>query len=62
MQEKSNRLKSPVVWASVVAQIVLIVALYKPEISENIKIIATALIEILTTFGILNNPSDSKNF
>lgn len=57
-----NRLKSKVVWLAVLAQILLMLALFIPEISNQVKIVGTAIIEILTLFGILNNPSDPNNF
>ena len=57
-----KRFKSKVVWAAVLAQVLLIVGLYLPEVSEEIKIVGTAVIEILTLFGILNNPTDKESF
>jgi len=57
-----ERLTSKVVWLAVLSQILLIVVLFKPEIADYIKIIATSIIEILTLFGVLNNPSDKENF
>lgn len=57
-----NRLKSPIVWLSVVAQLCIIVAMFNPQISNNIKIIGTSLIEIATLFGILNNPTIKESF
>lgn len=60
--EIKKRLKSPVVWTAALLQIVLIIALFNKELSETIKVIGTSIIEILTLFAILNNPSDKKNF
>lgn len=57
-----NRFKSSVVWSAVLGQILLIIALYHPEIADHVKVICTALIEILTLFGFLNNPTDKNNF
>ena len=57
-----NRFKSAVVWLAVLSQILLVVGLYLPNIAEEIKIIGTAAIEILTLFGILNNPTDKSKF
>ena len=48
-----ERLKSKVVWLSVLAQVLLIVGVFIPNISDEVKIIGTALIEIATLFGIL---------
>lgn len=60
--EIKKRLQSPVVWTAALLQIVLIIALFNKELSEIIKVIGTSIIEILTLFAILNNPSDKKNF
>lgn len=60
--ELIKRLKSPVVWGCVVAQIVLIIAVFSPATSETVKQIATPVIEILTLFGILNNPTNKEGF
>lgn len=57
-----KRLKSPVVWLAVVAQITAILMHYSPEVSETVKGIAEPLIEIAVLFGILNNPTDRGNF
>lgn len=59
MQE---RWKSKVVWLAVLAQVLIIVGLFVPGVAEPIKIVGTAIIEILTLFGILNNPTDKENF
>ena len=57
-----ERLSSKVVWTAILAQVLLIVALYWPGIADQIKIVATAVIEILTLIGILNNPADKVNW
>lgn len=57
-----ERLKSKVVWLAVLAQVLLILTMYAPQISDQVKVVATAIIEILTLFGVLNNPTDSENF
>lgn len=57
-----NRLKSAVVWAAVLAQVLLIIGLVCPEITDNVKIVGGAVIEILTLFGILNNPTNKGGF
>jgi uncharacterized membrane protein len=57
-----ERFKSPVVWAAVLSQICIIIALYAPDISDEFKTVAACIIEILTLFGILNNPADKDNF
>lgn len=61
-KEILKRLKSKVVWVAVISQILLIVILIKPEIANEVKIIAMAIIEILSLFGFLNNPSNKEGF
>jgi len=56
------RFKSPVVWTSILAQILLVVGLFMPQVSDIVKVVGTALVETLTLIGVLNNPSDPKNF
>lgn len=57
-----ERLKSPVVLGTIVSQIIIIVTLFNPEMAEQYKIALTAIIEILTLFGVLNNPDDRNKF
>ena len=57
-----KRLKSPVVWISVISQIALIAAIFNPDISDTVKIVGGAVVEMLTLFGILNNPDNKEGF
>ena len=57
-----ERLKSPIVWISIIAQISLIIAVFNKTISDDFKVIGVSLIEILTLIGILNNPSSNDKF
>ena len=57
-----ERLKSKVVWLAVIAQILVIIGVFVPDISDTVKIVGTAVVEILTLFGVLNNPTDRFNF
>lgn len=62
---KQNRLMSKVVWLAVLAQIVVILqvsGLLEISQIEVINTIATAVIQILVLFGILNNPTESGEF
>ena len=60
---KQNRLTSPVVWAAVLAQVLLILGLFvTPEVSDTVKVVGFAAIEILTLFGVLNNPQNKTGF
>ena len=61
-KEIVKRLKSKVVWLAVLSQVLLVVMLVKPEIANEVKIIAMAVIEIVSLFGFLNNPSDKEGF
>lgn len=57
-----NRFKSAVVWGAVLAQVLLIIGLVNPDITDEIKLVGGAVIEILTIFGILNNPTNKEGF
>ncbi len=57
-----SRLKSPIVWAAIIAQICIIITMFSPSISEEVKTIGMCVVEILTILGILNNPTDCKKF
>lgn len=57
-----KKFKSPVVWITLIAQISLVISIFNESISDEFKIIATAIIEVLTVFGILNNPNDKEMF
>jgi len=61
-KEILKRLRSKIVWIAVVSQILLIVMLLKPEIANEVKVISMAIIEIVSLFGFLNNPSDKEGF
>ena len=57
-----EKIKSPVVWLAVIAQMTALFALYDTGMSEQFKTIGTIIIEILTLFGILNNPNNREGF
>lgn len=57
-----ERLKSKVVWLGVLAQVVMLIALVNPYFAEEVKIVVTAILEIATLFGILNNPTTREEF
>lgn len=60
---KQNRLTSPVVWAAVLGQVLLILTLFvTPQVSDTVKIVGFAVIEILTLFGVLNDPTNKSGF
>lgn len=60
-----NRLKSKIVWLSVLGQILLVLRLTAIVAESQLEIIdgiVIAVIEILTIFGVLNNPSEKDKF
>ena len=60
-----SRLKSKVVWLAVLAQVVVILqltGLFQVSDIEIVNGVATAVIQILVLFGVLNNPTDKDNF
>lgn len=59
---KQSRLKSKVVWLAVLSQILIILGVFVPQISDEVKVVGTALIEIVTLFGILNDPTSKDSF
>ena len=60
-----SRVKSPVVWAAVVAQVLAILitlGVIDTGMSETINQIAAGVLQLLTIFGVLNNPTDKEHF
>ena len=60
-----NRLKSPVVLASVVAQVLaILLALGAIDAgqSEAFNAVVSAVLQLLVVFGILNNPENPSGF
>jgi uncharacterized membrane protein len=57
-----NRWKSKVVWLGVLAQILVVIGVFVPGISDPVKVIGTAVIEALTLVGYLNNPTNPTAF
>lgn len=57
-----KKLKSPVVWITIIAQVSLIIALFNETLSNEFKVFATSIVEVLTLFGILNNPDSRSGF
>lgn len=60
-----NRLKSPVVWGTVLAQVLAIlialdvISVAQQEVINNVIV---AALQLLVTFGILNNPTEPERF
>jgi len=62
---EQNRLLSPVTLAAIAAQLLSILVLagvINTGVSEAIEAVVVALLELLTTFGVLNNPTSKQNF
>ena len=45
-----------------IAQLLLIITGFNADIWDEIKAVAIPVLEILSLFGVLNNPSDAENF
>lgn len=62
---EQNRFLSPVVWAAAAAQVLaLLVTLgvIDTGLSESINAVITSLLQLLVTFGVLNNPTSKGKF
>jgi uncharacterized membrane protein len=60
-----NRLKSPVVWTSVTAQVLSLMVLlgvFNVGISDALKNAVAAALQLLVVLGVLNNPTDGSSF
>jgi len=60
-----NRLKSKIFWTAIAAQIVTILILMgviNTGLGETVNQIIAIVLQILVTFGVLNNPTDKENF
>ncbi len=62
---QQNRLKSTVLWASIVAQILSILMMtgvIDTGLGAGINQIAAGVLQLLVLVGVLNNPTDKKNW
>ena len=62
---EQNRLKSPVVWAAVVAQILtvlIVLDVINVAQQETINQVVAAVLQLLIAFGVINNPVTSDRF
>jgi uncharacterized membrane protein len=62
-----NRWKSPIVWTGITGLILLILNSFNllPRLGlteQTFNVIVESIISVLILIGILNNPTDSKNF
>lgn len=56
-----KRFASPVVITCIATQIIAVSIVLTPEISDKIKVVVFAVVEILNVAGLLNNPT-TKDF
>lgn len=57
---EQNRFRSPVVWASLASQIIailIILGVIDTGLGDTIDGVVAAVLELLTSFGVLNNPT-----
>ena len=62
---EQNRLKSPVVWAAVIAQILtilIVLDVINVAQQETINQVVAAVLQLLVAFGVLNNPVAQDKF
>ena len=62
---EQKRIKSPVLWTALVAQILSILVLLDvvaPTQSETINQVVAAVLQMLVAFGVLNNPENKTGF
>lgn len=62
-EELQNRFKSWALWTALAALIVFCVKQFAGlDISETVNGLLDVLLPVLVAFGIVNNPTDKKNF
>ena len=62
---QQNRLKSPVVWTAVTAQLLAIlvtVGVVDTGLSDTLNGLIVSVLQALVAFGVLNNPTDGQAF
>ncbi len=60
-----NRLKSPVVWTSIAAQLLSLLVLlgvFDTGVSDAFNALIAGALQLLVVLGVLNNPTDSQSF
>lgn len=61
MNINQNRFRSPVLWAALAAQLLsmlVVLGVIDTGLSEAIDGVVAALLQLLTAFGVLNNPTN----
>ncbi len=62
---EQNRLKSPVVWTSIAAQVLsllVLLGIVDTGLSNALNSVVAATLQLLVVLGVLNNPKDGENF
>jgi len=62
---EQNRLKSPVVWTSIAAQVLSLLVLLgvvDTGLSNALNSVVAAALQLLVVLGVLNIPKDGENF
>ena len=62
---EQNRLKSPVVWTSIAAQVLsllVLLGIVDTGLSNALNSVVAAALLLLVVLGVLNNPKDGENF
>lgn len=62
---EQNRFKSPVLWSSLASQVLamlIVLGVIDTGMSDAIKALVVALLDILGLLGILNNPTSKNTF
>ena len=54
--------KSPVARTTLIAQAVIIIAVFNVDFSKTVETILLALSQMVTAVGIANNPADKENW
>jgi len=60
-----SKLKSKLLWASLISAVITFLigsGIITTTLGDNVNVIVTAILTILTALGILNNPSDPDKF
>lgn len=60
---KQNRFKSPVLWASIVAQVVsllILMGVVDTNLGDTINAVAASVLQVLTLVGIFNDPTNAS--
>lgn len=60
-----KRWESPVVWAAVAAQVMAVLitlGVVDTGVGDAVEQVVAGVLQLLTLFGVLNNPTDGKGF